>query len=265
MTAVQGWDATHANVSHEPGGQAMGYTTGSPDIRWTAADWELFPSAVRMCQDNGSDVTADELDVEPGAATAADAVTWHADALDSFRAGRRAGQREPMVYSDVAGIPALVDAFQKAGQQAVWLHLAHWGLSADQAESYLGLRYGPLIVAAVQYENTPFYDRDVWQMHWLNNVSKAAPPPPPPPRLLDVQVSLPQIRRGATGWAVRTLQGALVARWYHLGTTGQLHDGIDGDFGPITETAVRDVQGKCGLAVDGIVGPATWPAVLELL
>jgi peptidoglycan hydrolase-like protein with peptidoglycan-binding domain len=36
---------------------------------------------------------------------------------------------------------------------------------------------------------------------------------------------------------------------------------IDGIFGPVTNAAVKDFQGSNGLAVDGIVGPATWAAL----
>ena len=39
----------------------------------------------------------------------------------------------------------------------------------------------------------------------------------------------------------------------------------DGDFGPITETAVRDYQRSRGLASDGIVGPITWDALYSRL
>lgn len=36
---------------------------------------------------------------------------------------------------------------------------------------------------------------------------------------------------------------------------------MDGYFGPMTESAVRDWQRKNGLAVDGIVGPNTWASL----
>jgi peptidoglycan hydrolase-like protein with peptidoglycan-binding domain len=65
----------------------------------------------------------------------------------------------------------------------------------------------------------------------------------------------PTLALGATGNDVRRLQRLFVEM--------KLLDfhGIDGDFGPITDQVVRDFQGSEGLAVDGIVGPATWGAL----
>ncbi|MFJ5309995.1 peptidoglycan-binding protein [Streptomyces sp. NPDC088350] len=34
--------------------------------------------------------------------------------------------------------------------------------------------------------------------------------------------------------------------------------GIDGIFGPLTEHAVKELQRRSGLVVDGMVGPHTW-------
>jgi peptidoglycan hydrolase-like protein with peptidoglycan-binding domain len=63
--------------------------------------------------------------------------------------------------------------------------------------------------------------------------------------------SQPTIAPGASGEAVKRLQRAL-RRTPNLGLE------VDGVFGALTESAVRDFQQGAGLAVDGIVGPQTW-------
>jgi peptidoglycan hydrolase-like protein with peptidoglycan-binding domain len=53
------------------------------------------------------------------------------------------------------------------------------------------------------------------------------------------------LRRGSTGNLVKYLQSVLNLK-------------TDGQFGPITDKAVRAFQARNGLKVDGIVGPITW-------
>ena len=74
-------------------------------------------------------------------------------------------------------------------------------------------------------------------------VPSVAPAPAAKPRLVGM------LRRGSTGANVRYLQTAL----------GGLK--VDGQFGPITDRAVRAFQSAKGLKVDGIVGPITWAAL----
>ena len=57
------------------------------------------------------------------------------------------------------------------------------------------------------------------------------------------------IRRGQKGINVRWLQRELVSRGFSLV--------VDGDFGPKTENAVKQLQQKFGIPADGIVGPQT--------
>ena len=58
---------------------------------------------------------------------------------------------------------------------------------------------------------------------------------------------------GARGEAVRTLQSSLNAKGASIN--------VDGRFGPATSRAVRSFQSAQGLAVDGVVGRATWAAL----
>ena len=64
----------------------------------------------------------------------------------------------------------------------------------------------------------------------------------------------PLVREGDQQHPVKTLQYLLRARGHDLIA--------DGTFGPVTDAAVRGFQHQEGLAVDGIVGPATWPALI---
>lgn len=67
----------------------------------------------------------------------------------------------------------------------------------------------------------------------------------------------PTIRRGAEGWQVTRLQRLLAARAFMPAGAA-----VDGDFGPVTEKAVKRFQKLAGLEADGIVGPLTWHALL---
>ncbi|MGI8800589.1 MAG: peptidoglycan-binding domain-containing protein [Solirubrobacteraceae bacterium] len=66
--------------------------------------------------------------------------------------------------------------------------------------------------------------------------------------------SEPVLKNGSTGLPVRRLQDAISSAGFDTG-------GVDGRFGPSTEAAVKKLQKAEGLAVDGIVGPATWAII----
>lgn len=67
------------------------------------------------------------------------------------------------------------------------------------------------------------------------------------------------LRQGMSGSDVAQLQ-IRVAGW----AAYQSYVAIDGQFGPITEAAVRRFQSGYGLASDGIAGPATFGKIYEL-
>lgn len=73
-----------------------------------------------------------------------------------------------------------------------------------------------------------------------------------------VTVTLNVLKKGSTGEQVKALQRLLHAQGYGLGSKNP----IDGDFGSMTDTAVRAYQKSNSLTVDGIVGEKTWKKLL---
>lgn len=68
-------------------------------------------------------------------------------------------------------------------------------------------------------------------------------------------MSLPTIKTGDRGIAVRRLQGLLIA-------AGSTDSRVDGNFGSLTQRAVLREQAQAGIAADGIVGRNTWTKLL---
>ena len=62
-------------------------------------------------------------------------------------------------------------------------------------------------------------------------------------------------KEGSKGSGTREIQRGLNKLGYGLS--------IDGEFGPLTDEAVRKFQQESRLKVDGIVGPMTWTALLD--
>jgi peptidoglycan hydrolase-like protein with peptidoglycan-binding domain len=97
---------------------------------------------------------------------------------------------------------------------------------------------GPFIVSQLDYIVSECNKRS----------SQAKPPKPATPTPAPAPSKPPLsgwLRRGSTGPAVRYIQGVLGIR-------------VDGQFGPITDRAVRDFQRRHRLKIDGIVGPITY-------
>lgn len=76
---------------------------------------------------------------------------------------------------------------------------------------------------------------------------------------IKLPVSFDTVKSGSEGMEVKTLQVMLTVFGYDVGNCG-----IDGDFGPDTESAAKAYQKKHGLTVDGIVGVNTWNSLMEL-
>lgn len=70
--------------------------------------------------------------------------------------------------------------------------------------------------------------------------------------ICDFTKQRPTLRRGSTGDAVKQAQCYL-----NSSLSGEGLD-VDGDFGPVTEKALRRFQGCADITVDGVCGAQTW-------
>jgi len=70
-----------------------------------------------------------------------------------------------------------------------------------------------------------------------------------------------QVRQGSQGDAVRGVQEEFQFR--NLSGDPSIGLQVDGIFGPKTDAAVRGFQQALQIAVDGIVGPVTWRALVS--
>lgn len=86
----------------------------------------------------------------------------------------------------------------------------------------------------------------------LKSINYDVSVPTPTPIPVD-DSELPILRKGSKGKYVTLLQTKLKNKGYDLGKYG-----VDGDFGSVTEKAVKEFQKDNGLTVDGIVGEKTW-------
>lgn len=171
MSIQVAYDCIRANIGRAPAGLLAGYTTGSSDIRWTAADWDAHPGAVRICQDPAaSDDTADVLDVEAGAATLAGVVPWSKRALAGYRSGKRPGQRPPLIYCSQVSVTPVANVLTGAGlaDGSVGLFIANWNLTQLQAVAEVLAASGPFPVHGLQFRNAGSFDVDVFSSAWLN-------------------------------------------------------------------------------------------------
>ena len=191
MSIIPGFDATHDGIPHLPPGQHQlaGYSTGTPDIRWTDPDWAAHPGALRICQDwdvsedlatHDADllaiVTSDYLDVERGAATIADAGPWYRAAAASYHAGKRPGQRFPAIYVSKSQVTPLVNGLIAEGvTSGPRLVIADWNNMEEQDIAAVNAASGPFPLAGYQWKSSEFYDWDVWSESWLALVSKVPP------------------------------------------------------------------------------------------
>lgn len=142
--------------------------------------------------------------------------------------------------------------------QAGWIDLARVAFAGRRTRVREAARRNDLLGVSTELRATGYYEGfGKTQIERIANHCKAltravnAAGVVTRPRPLPT-TSIPEtLRRGAQGEAVRLLQR-------ELGGVA-----VDGEFGTYTEAAVRTFQGCRGLAVDGVVGPVTWTALLR--
>jgi peptidoglycan hydrolase-like protein with peptidoglycan-binding domain len=76
-----------------------------------------------------------------------------------------------------------------------------------------------------------------------------------------IQTTLPTLKNGSSGVAVRILQRLLM---FQSISVPRLSIKVDGIFGQSTEAAVKDFQKSRGLFADGVVGLKTWQELSAL-
>jgi len=188
-------------------------------------------------------------DVEPLDLTAEQGAAWA-----SGHAGR------PVIYASIEGAPGygmkdVRDALAKLGipRSSVRLLSAHYGASPHICGPH-SCDLSDIEMDGTQWTNT-------WEIAGgaMIDMSMLAddffgPVLTETERLVQ---ELGTISEGMTGNAVRTVQGLCNAR-----LSGVL--AVDGIFGPDTLARVRAIQGAAKITVDGIVGPQTWPVLLDV-
>jgi peptidoglycan hydrolase-like protein with peptidoglycan-binding domain len=166
-------------------------------------------------------------------------------AKPSLRAG--AGPREAVLELQRLLVAA---GFDPQGVDGVFGKGTAAAVEAFQASRQLDVDgvVGTRTWAALVLQLPPVGDREGRPFRGADADGAQSPVPDP--------AKLPTIRRGTTGDGVRRLQAELNADGAALDE--------DGVFGPGTDAVVRSWQQAHGLVVDGVVGPATWRALLAV-
>lgn len=151
-------DFTHSAVRDVPPNgpftHVAGYTSGTPDILWTASDWARFPKQVHIRIEQGYGTKTpnmadyDVLDIEKGAWTPAEAAA-------EVKRRVEAGYQWTTLYGSNAALGAAADAIKAYGHD-IWnghvdCVLADWNLSEAEAYKIVGTEVHGMTCRGVQW------------------------------------------------------------------------------------------------------------------
>ena len=144
---------------------------------------------------------------------------------------------------------------------SIWL--AHWGVRKSPYQGEYGLwQYGIGRTSGISGDvdlDTGYVDYPALiKAAGLNGYSKAPEPQPEPKPECPYAEPQGLVKKGDKGEDVKWVQWQLINKDYDCGKSG-----IDGDFGPATDKALKAFQSANGLTADGICGPLTKSALLE--
>lgn len=169
--------------------------------------------------------------------------------------------------------------FHKSGPQtsdqiffgSAWNNVWHTGIVVAVSESYVTTVEGNSS-DRVQKCTYRISDPNIWgygRPDWGEQAETDSERPQehsesPVAQVKMYNVKLPLLMIGDTGGYVKAAQTLLIAHGYDCGNKPLFGiEKADGEFGRTTERSVGFFQSKHGLEVDGIIGGATWAALLK--
>lgn len=209
---------------------------------WTQAEIDMFPNSVHVRIATQSSVRDGHvIDCENGDATPAQAAQWaHQRRVDGFA--------YPIVYCSISAQPAVIAAFNAINEPLPGWWLAH----------YDNLDVLPAGALGKQYADPGPLDRSIWAdyipgVDGVQGGGTTTPPSSPPVNVISAGTVL---QLGSTGQAVKELQTTLNTQYPSYSKLV-----VDGNYGPATETVVKEFQTRAMLVSDGVAGPKTLAAL----
>lgn len=171
MTTVLMIDTVHGSVRNIPPGtpKVAGYVSGTASVKWTSADWALFPDAgkVRITQGYGAQdwLACDVIDAEE-LETGGWTIT-PAQAAQAVKARVGHGIAWTTVYGSPTNLGKVAGALDAVGASAGWWHghvrawVANWDLDEAGAAALVGTTLHRMPVVAVQWASPSSNPRTV--------------------------------------------------------------------------------------------------------